>query len=76
MRNRALKRYNDKKISQRRHAMAMSWGWEERVGYFVKGKTHCSCEMCQTKTRKNKSTNGRWGKNWKHSDKKKLLNNE
>lgn len=44
--------------------------------YFSKNKVHCSCSMCAKKTNKSEygyNTYGRWKKNWKHSDKKKLL---
>jgi len=50
-----------------------TWGG---LGALSKNKVHCSCPICSEKTRIHssdiKNTHG-FRKNWKHSDKKKLL---
>ncbi len=37
-----------------------------RIGKLSKGKIHCSCPLCASKT------TGYFGKHWKHSDQKKI----
>jgi len=53
---RLLRRYGGEKY-------VSAWSRGGRIGRFSKGKIHCSCGMCRTKSYDNLS----------HSDKKKLL---
>lgn len=71
-RNQALKRYYDEVHAKRHQKIYKSYGIEKPLGYFVKSKVHCSCPMCSSKTRLMQGTFHRKGKNWKHSDIKKL----
>lgn len=58
---RALKYHNDYYKSKRLHNIAKRWGWETHQSRFVKGKLHCSCPMCATKTnRRRKTIEGGW----------------
>lgn len=79
-RNRAFRRKMRKKWMKHRRAIANTYygGWDCPDGMFAKGKVHCSCGMCSTKTRnksfKRRRIHGNYAPNlnWKHSDRLKL----
>lgn len=75
----ALKRHNDFiKAIRKRNICKNNYGWEyyDNLHQYSKNKIHCSCPLCQSKTGKGKSiwkNEGIDGKNWKHSDLKKIM---
>lgn len=81
-RTRAIRRKNNVKKSVRKKKLDKDIrgtyaNWTPRpLHQYSKNKIHCSCPLCRAKT--NKRANGlygtysRKGKNWKHSDLKKI----
>lgn len=75
-RTRALRRKNDYTKAIRKKKISDSYcpdGWYDHFGQYIKGKIHCSCQMCTAYTKTN--SKGRWcggKKNWKCSDVKKI----
>lgn len=54
-RNRAYYRHHRRRVIKRKWRIALHNGWfirQEKRGKLSKGKVHCSCKMCQAKTRK------------------------
>lgn len=67
-RSASLYRHHRKRVIQRKLSLLRLWGNEyycqpKNKGKLHKGKIHCSCGMCQTKTRKS---------GWKRSDQRNL----
>ena len=66
-----------RKLAKELYTLDWESGWEcyNNLHQYSKNKIHCSCPLCRAKTKKKKSKYGsfeRNGKNWKHSDKKKI----
>lgn len=57
----------EKHIKRKKKKSAHYWNYKFD-GQYSKGKIHCSCEMCRSKT--NNGGGLHWAKahNWKHSD--------
>ena len=82
--SRAKRRKLDAKKAVRKRKLAKElypsdgeseWEYYNNLHQYSKNKIHCSCPLCRAKTSKKKSKYGsfeRNGKNWKHSDKKKI----
>ncbi|MEW4285278.1 hypothetical protein [Priestia koreensis] len=50
-RTRSYYRYHRRRVIQRKTRLAEHTGWHvPSVGYFAKGKVHCSCCLCAVKT--------------------------
>lgn len=65
-RNRAYYRdVRKRKIAHRKHICEDYYGWDWYLvdGRYSKGKIHCSCPLCSSKSK---------DRNWKHSDKQKI----
>lgn len=78
----AEKRHNDwKKAIRKREIDRNTQGSSHRqdmydnLHQYSKNKVHCSCPLCNAKTRKTKKPyghGGKGGKNWSHADRQKI----
>lgn len=53
-RSRSYYRHHRRRVINRKMNITKSWDWNiTHSGYFAKGKIHCSCYMCSSKTNRN-----------------------
>ena len=74
-RHRGNRRKRDWEKAHRKMELSKRFDWNEPVpGRLRKGKIHCSCFLCRSKTNHRKMWNGsdRRGDNWSTSDARKL----